>query len=151
MSTILFHQCAGVVHVAMQESSGGFYELDPPLPSNADAKCLIQNAPLSFSEIVQPSVTLDDARSLYVFGSAWSEMSVNGIILLGPDSAGGKILRSFEEWYETNRVSKLMDSVGLSVCDKPYEVFVVGLQLGQADPQFNRQEFSIRMLTAKDI
>lgn len=148
--SILLKDCAGTVHVVSQGNGGGFYQIRPGLPETAEAKAILTGVALNFDEIFQPSVTLDDQRAIFSFGSAWSQMSVTGILLLGPDAAGGTIMSKFIDWYETNRLSTLNDSVSLSLTDKGQEVFIVGLALGVADAMFNRQEFSIKLLTSKD-
>jgi hypothetical protein len=150
--SLVIENCAGHVHVFSQAgaSSGGFYKIEPALPNSKDSKTIITGIPLSFQEIVQPTVTLDDKRALYIFGSAWSEISLTGVLLLGESNSGdkGKILNELLEWYEKNSVSKrLNEPVTVSLSTKAIKAYVVGLRLDAADPNFNKQTFSILMLT----
>lgn len=151
MSTIL-KDCRGYVHVyseAGNSSSQGFYKISPEIPSEGGGYCLIQGIPLAYQEIVQPTVTLDDLRTLYIFGSAWNEISLSGMLLLGPNDGGGAIAGALLAWYDTNRVSGSDEgkSVELSIGPKSVQAYVTGLRLEAANPEFNTQSFSIMMLT----
>jgi hypothetical protein len=149
MSTLL-QECAGTVHVVAQGSAGGFYSIRPALPSSGDAKCIITGIPVNYDEIFQPSVTIDDQRAIFVFGSAWSSMTLTGILLLGPDKSGGVLANQLLEWYEQNKLSAREDSVSLSVSSKGIEAYVVGIQLGAANADNNKQEFAIKFLVSKE-
>ena len=151
--SMAIENCAGKVFVFGTSSGGGgrtsgFYALDPEIPSDSEGRALILGIPLTYREIVQPVVALDDSRTLYVFGSAWNDVGVHGVLLLGTADGGGSILDSLLGWYDENRVGKKMGPVSLSVGPKAVDAFVVGLVLEQADPVFNKQMFSIRMVTA---
>jgi hypothetical protein len=149
MSTVIA-DCRGYVHVYSERGgsgSQGFYKLRPDIPSAGGGYCLIQGIPLAYQEIVQPTVTLDDLRTLYIFGSAWNEITVAGMLLLGPNSGGGAMLGSLLSWYDSNRVSKLEGPISLSLGPKSVDAYVTGLRLDAADPEFNKQAFSIIMLT----
>ena len=106
--------------------------------------------PLVYQEIVQPSVTLDDKRTLYVFGSAWSETTINGLLLLGDNKSQGKALGSLLDWYESNKISRRKSPVKLSVGSKSINAYVVGLRLADANPTINTQSFSIIALTGDE-
>jgi hypothetical protein len=99
---------------------------------------------------VQPVVTLDDKRTLYVFGSAWSETTIMGVLLLGDNKSGGQQLSSLLGWYESNRVSKSKKAVELSLGGKSIDAYIVGLRLEAANPAINTQGFSIMALTSTD-
>ena len=149
----LIAPCAGHVHVFSQGTGApgvGLYKIDPPIPSSSGGRCLIIGIPLTYQEIVQPSVTLDDKRALYVFGSAWSEATLSGVLLLGENSEAGAQLDCLLDWYEENRISKKMGPVSLSMGSRGVSAYVTGMQLGQVDPQFNKQTFSVGMLISKD-
>lgn len=151
MSTVIA-DCKGFVHVfenAKGSGGTGFYKVKPPIPDAGDGRCLIQGIPIAYQEIVQPTVTLDDRRTLYVFGSAWNEIMLNGVLLLGPDKGNGDMLGSLLSWYDAHRVSKFKAPVELSVGPKSVMAYVTGLRLDAADPNFNRQAFTIIMLTAE--
>lgn len=139
--------CKGSVHV-FGEGSPGFYAVDPPIPDAQDSKVLIMGVPLRLSEIVQPTATLDDRRILYVFGTAWSELSVSGLMLLGDSSTRGDQLTKVRTWVAENRVSRKKGPVSVSIGTSGLDGYVVGLSLGEANGQNNTQSFSIEMLTA---
>lgn len=147
MSAII-ESCAGYIHI-FSDSGGGtsFLKIDPPLPDNGDGgKCIITGAPINLREIVQPSVTLNDKRTIYVFGSAWAEGSVSGIMLLGKDGSGGGIAGDLKGWYESNRISKKMSPVTLSIASAKFTSYVTGLSFGESQPEFNKMSFSISFL-----
>ena len=146
--------CKGHVHVFSETGgdggrSTGFYEMDPPIPHAEDSRALILGIPIGFQEIVQPSVTLDDKRTLYVFGTAWSQLTVNGILLLGQSSTKGAQLDELISWYEENRVSEKRAPIRISLGTTGLNAYVVGLRTTDANPQFNTQNFSILMMTAE--
>jgi hypothetical protein len=146
----VFEDCKGFVHFIPSGSGKGtgFYKLKPPIPNASGGACLIQGIPLQLQEIVQPVVTLDDKRTLYVFGSAWSETTIMGVLLLGDNKSGGQQLSSLLGWYESNRVSKSKKSVELSLGGKSIDAYIVGLRLEAANPAINTQGFSILALTS---
>lgn len=139
--------CKGHVHT-FGGNSNGFYEIEPPIPDAADSKALILGIPLSLSEIVQTTTTLDDRRVLYVFGTAWSELSVAGILLLGESSTRGEQLAKLKQWYDENRVSQKMAPIKVSLGTYGLDAYVIGLRLEPANGQNNTQTFSILLVTA---
>lgn len=150
--SLVIEECKGHIHVIGTALSPGgttgFYQMDPALPDGEGSKSILMGIPLGFREIVQPSVTLDDKRSLYVFGSAWNEASVTGWLLLGEQSTKGALLGAVVDWYQKNRVSKKKGPVQLSMGTAAVDAFVVGLRFDAADPKFNKQAFSIIFVTA---
>ncbi len=151
MSAIL-KDCKGHVHFIPSGGGGGvgFYKLEPKINAAGGGACLILGIPLAYQEIVQPTVTLDDKRTLYVFGSAWSETMINGVLLLGGNRTQGRTLGALLDWYEKNRVSKRPEPVSLSVGSKTIDAYVVGLRLDAANPAINTQNFSIIALTSPE-
>jgi len=150
MSTII-ETCTGFVHVFPQPGGGsGFLKLDPDLPNTGDGRAIIQAAPITLREIVQPSVTLNEKRTIYVFGSAWSEGSVSGTLLMGKDGTGGSIVGALKSWYETNRVSSSEKPVTISVADASYPGYLIGLSMGESQPEFNKMQFTLSFLISVD-
>ena len=151
MSAII-EPCAGFVHVFPQAGGGsGFLKLKPEIPESNDSRVIIQATPIVLREIVQPSVTLDKKRTIYVFGSAFAEGSVSGIMLLGKDGSGGGIAGALKGWYESNRISAGGKSpVTISIADAQYEGYVIGMSFGEAMPEFNKQGFTISFLITLD-
>ena len=151
MSAIL-KDCKVHVHFVPSGGGGGvgFYKLKPEIQPAGGGACLILGIPLALQEIVQPTVTLDDKRTLYVFGSAWSETTINGMLLLGGNKTQGRTLGALLDWYEANKVSKRPEPVELSLGSKTINAYVVGLRLDAANPTINTQNFSIIALTASE-
>lgn len=149
--SLLVAICRGSIHVVKDSGGGGngFYAIQPAIPDAEGSKVLIMGVPLDFQEIVQPTVTLDDKRILYVFGSAWSEMSVMGTLLLGSNSTRGAQVSKLIDWWNQNRVSTSKKPVMVSVGTSGVEAYLIGLRLDQANPEFNTQAFSLRFLTSK--
>jgi len=144
---LVIENCSGKVHVIDSKGSGGFYEIKPRIEDAPESKALILGITLGFQEIVQPTTTLDDWRILYLFGTAWNEMTVSGLLLLGDHTTGGAQLGRLMAWYASNRVSRRRKPIGVSMGDWGVDAYVVGLNLGQANPANNSQPFSIQLLT----
>lgn len=146
--------CPGRVHVFKQGQGTegvGFYRLKPAIQVGGGSKALIMGAPINLREIVQPVVTLDDMRILFAFGSAWSEAAVMVKILMGESTGDGAALGAMQEWYNTNRLSKKLDTpVELSIATKGHNAFLVGLSIGQADANYNTQDVTLSFLLSED-
>ena len=151
--SLVLKDCKGHVHFIPSGGGGGvgFYKLDPPIPNAPGGACLIMGIPLVYQEIAQPVITLDAKRTLYVFGSAWTETMVNGLLLLGDNSSGGKQLELLIDWYESHNVS-VPDAkpVSLSLGGKAVDAYITGLRLDAANPNINTQAFTLTALTAND-
>lgn len=142
-----FANCKGHIHT-FDNASSGFYAVEPAIPDAVGSKALILGIPLSFSEIVQPTTTLDDRRVLYLFGTAWNELSIAGILLLGESNTRGEQLTKLMNWYNENRVSQKRGPVQVSLGTAGIDAYVIGLRLDQANPAVNTQMFSVMMVTA---
>lgn len=146
--------CPGKVHIFKQGEGPaglGAYELKPPVEVGGDAKVLIMGAPLTFREIVQPVITLDDRRILYAFGSAWSEAQVLLKILLGEAKSVKSALGAVQSWYSANRLSKKMETaLELSIGNKAHDVYLVGMSIGAADPNYNTQDVTLTFMLSED-
>lgn len=147
-TSYILENCAGHVHM-FGGNGGGFFKVQPEIPSTGTGKCLIVGIPITHQEIIQPTVTLDDKRSIYVFGSAWSEASISGMLLMGERSGNGEQLGALLDWYDANRISKLKAPISLSLGRSPLEAYVTGLNLGSTDPNINTQQFSVTVLISK--
>jgi hypothetical protein len=151
MSAII-ESCAGYIHI-FSDSGGGtsFLKIEPPLPDKgAEGKCIITGTPINLREIIQPSVTLNDKRTIYVFGSAWAEGTISGMMLLGKDGSGGGIAGDLRGWYESNRISKKMAPVTISIASAKFTSYVTGLSFSEAQPEFNKMAFNITVLISLD-
>jgi hypothetical protein len=148
---VLFENCKGSVHAFTSGGGGlseGFYTIEPAISETSESRALIMSVTFTFAEIVQPTTTLDDKRILYLFGTAWNDMSIMGVLLLGDHTTKGAQLSKLLSWYNENRVSESKKSISVSLGDAGLEAYVVGLSLGEADPIYNKQPFVIRLLTA---
>jgi hypothetical protein len=143
---VIFENCHGSVH-AIGKSGAGFYALSPSIPDGSGSKALIMGVTLEFQEIVQPVTTLDDKRLLYVFGTAWNDVSAVGLMLLGDSSTRGAQVAALLGWYNANRVSQKKGPIGVSMGTSNLDAYVVGLSLGQANATNNTQPFVVRMVT----
>jgi hypothetical protein len=145
--------CPGRVHIFQQgegSAGTGFYKLVPPI-TVAEGNVLIMGAPLSFREIVQPVVTLDDRRILFTFGSAWSEANVMVKVLLGESSGNGAALGAVQAWYSENRLSKKTTTpCEISIATKGHEAYLVGMSVGQADANYNTQDVTLTFMLSED-
>jgi len=139
--------CKGHIHT-FGNASSGFYELKPEIGEVEGSRALILGIPLAFAEIVQPTTTLDDRRVLYLFGAAWNEISISGILLLGENKTRGEQLAKLLQWYNENRVSQKRGPVQVSLGTAGIDAYVVGLRLDQANANVNTQMFSVMMVTA---
>jgi hypothetical protein len=148
--SIVIANCKGYTHVIDDENNAaGFYDIEPKFEDSAGAKTLIMGVTLGFSEIIQPTTTLDDKRLIYMFGTAWNDLSITGLLLLGDHSTKGEILSKLAQWYEANRISKRGDNpVSVSLGTFGVSAYVTGMSLGLANPNTNTQPFTIQLITA---
>lgn len=148
--SVIFEDCAGTVHAFESGSGRGFYQVDPSIPVPGSAKVIIRGAPLSLSEIFQTTTTLDGARIIHTFGSAWSESSLEGMLLLGPNSERGAATGSLIQWYMDNRLSVRKKAIGLSLGDYAISPYLVGMRLAAADSDKNLQRFSLHFQVTEE-
>ena len=148
-----FEVCTGKVFEfqSVAGSGGvGFYKVSPDITVGAGARCFVTGLPLNYQEIVQPVVSMNDRRMLYTFGSAWSEGQISLLLLLGEASTRGQAVNDVISWYEENRVGILQGPVQASSGGEGREVFVVGMQMGAANPEINTQQMTILTLASID-
>lgn len=145
--SLILHSCAGRVHIVKtdQGSKEGWFKFNPDISVGSEAKILYQSAPTKYSEIIQPTVTLDDSNFMVVFGSGWVASSVAVTLLLGDASSGGGAVNALIDWYKQNRVGALREAIEFSVADRGYEVFLTGLSVGAVDPVYHRLTANIEV------
>lgn len=146
--SVVIENCAGEAHLINAAEYAGFYAIEPGIIAPEGSKILIMGSSADFLDIVQPSITLDDKRTLYVFGSAWHELRVAGLILLGQASTNGAAIKSLIEWYDENKVSAKQGPIDVSMGTAGLDGFVVGLSVGDPNPVVNTLPFTIRLMTA---
>lgn len=146
--------CPGRVHIFKQgdgQAGLGSYKLEPEIKVGGGGRVLMMGAPLTLREIVQPVVTLDDKRILFTFGSAWSEAQVMVKVLLGEAKSADASLGALQAWYTQNRLSKKMDTaLELSIGNKAHDVYLVGMSIGAADPNYNTQDVTMTFMLSED-
>lgn len=154
--SVVLQNCAGTIHVFGSGTSGssglGLFKLSPAIPSHPpNSMCFIDSIPTSAREIVQPVVTLDDKRFLYVFGRAWTEATITGRLLLGKHGNQAIQLGSLLDWYKKNRVGTSKAAIKASAGNIPLVAYVCGLQAGTPDPNTYVQPFTINAVVNLDI
>lgn len=146
MSTI-FESCGGFVH-AIKLGAGtpgvGLYKMDPALEVAGDAKVLLTGAPLNMRQIFQTTTTLDDRKIIYSYGKAWSDGTVSGLILMGPNSQRGDSVSKVIDWYNTNSLYTARAPIKVSIGNKGLDAFLVGLTFMEARPDRNIQPFTLQ-------
>ena len=150
--SLLLQNCSGVVHVFGNGAGIGMFKLSPAIPSAPpQSMCFIDSIPASAREVVQPIVTLDDSRFLYVFGGAWTEATITGRLILGQSGGMGMQMKRLSDWYQANRVGKRRSYTGASAGMLPIKAYVTGLQIGEVDPNTYVQRFNISALVNLDV
>lgn len=145
MATTYF-TARGCVYTVKGKGGGkGWYALEPEIKSAADQPVLLMSVNTLDGDLVSPVSTLDNTRILHSFGAAWGSININGMILLGESGGQPQGVSRVIEWFEANRVSKRKSAVSVSMPGgKAYKMFVTGLGISEADPQFNLQMFVVR-------
>lgn len=145
----LLHSCAGRVHIVSNEGGGrGWFQFDPDIAVGTEAKVIYQSVPTNYTEIVQPTVTLDDSKFMVVFGSAWTTGQVDALVLLGDATQGGGAIAQVVDWYLENRVSVKREPLSFSMASRGVDTYLTGLRMGAINAEFHRVavQISIHML-----
>ena len=149
--SVVIENCAGDSHILVTPSdsdSPGFFAVEPEIEATEGSRVLIMGASADFVDIVQPSITLDDKRTLYVFGSAWHELRISGLLLLGQAETNGDVIEKLIEWYDKNKVSEKKEPIDVSMGTAGLDGFVVGMNIGDPNPVVNTLPFTVRLMTA---
>lgn len=142
----MFAGARGCVYTIGGNGGGGLYKFSPSI--GQEGRILITGGNLDSGDVVVPVTTLSSKRILYTFGEDWGRSMVSGLVLLGPVDEGGEVLGSLISWWETNRATKSSQPVKINIPGKAYDVFVHRLTIGEPDPMFNIQPFSLQLLVA---
>lgn len=136
--------CPGRVWTFSQGKDGGsgMFKLRPEITVSG-GKVILNGPSVGGSEIVQPEATLDRKKFLYLYGSAWTDVAIQGRVLLGESSDARKNMSKLQEYFERFRVSKAKRPIALSSGKKAQEIYLVGLQFGQINPQFHYMDFTL--------
>jgi hypothetical protein len=145
--------CRGSVYkVNPTEDDGesGFFEIEGLSPKKGPGDALLINSvnPQE-SDIVLPIVTLENTGILYSFGSNFGDISISGMVLLGKAGAPGESLQTLIDFFDSNRVSKKPEPTTVTGPSSAWNVFLIGLAIGEADSSINAQSFSFTGKIAK--
>jgi len=148
----LLATCPGRVYTFSQGNGGGsgLFKLRPDINVTGGGKLILQGPTSGGREIVQTEVTLDGEKILYTYGSGWGDVAVRGRILLGDSSSARANIGKIEDYFKTNRVSALQNSISLSMGNEALELFLVNHSIGNVDPVFHYLDFSLICKTTLD-
>jgi hypothetical protein len=121
---------------------GGFFKVEDLDSGASKDPILIMSVTVKDDDVVLPVITLENTRVLYTFGAGFGEVSVNGIILLGKAGAAGGAYSTIVNFFNSKRVSKSKAPVNVTGPGASWRIFLLGLTIQDADPQFNTQGFS---------
>ena len=129
---------------------GGFYKFGG-LAGSAKSPILLTGTNLSVVDSYQPVATVQDFKVLYTFGSGFGSAAVSGEVLLGEaGGGGGGGFGTVVSFFNGNRLSAKKSPVPLSIQGGgSFNIYVVGLQVGQPDPEYNVQPFSFNGIVAE--
>lgn len=139
----IFAASKGCVYVPNPKGGSGSYALQGLSRGSLESPVLILGAGLQDADIILPTSTLNGEKILYTFGTAWGDITVSGVVLLG--NAGDSGLTRVRSWFDSNRTSAgdKAKLVNVSTPAGPYKMYVNAMGLGQPDPVFNTQLFMI--------
>ena len=80
---------------------------------------------------------------IYVGGSMAGNLAIEGLILLGADTAGRAAAALVEDWYETNKISVSQNPASVSAFDRAHKFWPVGLRVRLEDPEAHILSFLI--------
>jgi hypothetical protein len=127
-----------------QGGDRGFFDIEGLSAKKGDGDALLINsvAPTE-NDVVLPVITLENTRILYSFGANFGSINISGTILLGKSGQAGQSLKTIIDFYKQKRVSNNQSTVKVTGPSASWKVFLIGLQIGEADPQLNMQPFSL--------
>lgn len=129
-------------------SSGTGYRIDG-LSTRTCPPIIITGVNPSSNDIVQPLVTMDGKKIVYVFGESIGDIVINGEALLGPNAAAGTMDRVVD-FFRSRRLSSGGGSkVNVSAPGGAYKVWITGMGLGSANAEFNTLPFTLTGLIAE--
>jgi hypothetical protein len=107
-------------------------------PGELTSPILLDSIELGYTDITSQVPCLDNQKVIYEFGQNFGNVSISGVVLLGPlgnMSYDGvkRLLTFFHKW----RVSVAKHPVAVDVAGEGKYVYLTGLRIGQVDPQFH--------------
>jgi len=140
----------GCVYTVQDEGGGsGLYNL----PGISDLKgegyaVLLNGADLGDEDLVFPVSTINGTKILYVFGENFGNVHIAGQALMGEAKSSSHVLSRIIAWFQEHRVSKSKRAINFSMDGQGYQLYITGLVVGAADPEFNIQNFAIVAMIA---
>jgi hypothetical protein len=142
-----FFDCRGRVFSVKvgDQSQSGFTALQPAITSSTESPVLLMSADPSESAAVTTLSALNDRRIMYLHGRHFTQMSLNGIVMLGSGASGGGAgFKAVKEWFEQNVVTTSAAPINVSMPGRvSYKMYVIGLSWGATDPNFHIKPFVI--------
>jgi len=127
-------------------SGAGLFDLNPGFPSgNASSPILLTGVDITDQDIIFPVVTVENFKVIYRFGTDYGSVRITGVCLLGAvgTKGGGSSFSSAKAYFDRNRVSNRKTPIQVSVPGtNAYNVYLIGLNIGEPDPAFNIVPFA---------
>jgi hypothetical protein len=133
----------GCIYKVSQEggSDKGYYNVDE-FEQSDKFPVLWTGVNIEEKELFSPVRTLSKSNVLYTFGNDFGTVAIHGEILLGPAGGGGKeALEKVINFYQEKRLSVYKNKIKISA-GVGYAVYLTGLVIGSADPEYQTQQFS---------
>jgi hypothetical protein len=105
---------------------------------------LIRAIAIEDNDMIMLKSTINGNKIIYTAGASFGAVGISGEVLLGSASClNAQGFQQVVDWFEKVRVSVSKTPVSLSAMGVAYNVYVTGLAVAQADPEFNVQGFTI--------
>jgi hypothetical protein len=117
----------------------------------ANAPILITGVTPVKRDLILPVTTLTNKKILYTFGTDFGTIAISGIVMLGVAGSPTDGMVEVNDWYESKRVGNKTSGapVNISFLGKGgMKGYIIGLTIGQADPNINAIPFSITAVDA---
>lgn len=143
MTTFLAER--GQVYTVGKYTTGSY-----SIPGLTRQGVLINTVAIEDNDIVMLKSAINGNKIIYTAGASFGSVGVSGEVLLGSNSCQNTSgFQQVIDWFETNRVSVSKKPVAVSAMGVAYNVYVTGLAVAQADPEFNIQGFTVVGTLAK--
>lgn len=141
-----FFGARGCVYCVQRSGGGGGGFAIGDLVSSGCPPLLINGVQLQETDVVLPVTTLNNTSILYVFGGNLGNVTISGTAFLGPQGTGQ--MEQVVAFVRNNRVSNSLSTVPVSFPGGSLSIYVTGMGLSPADPEFNLQPFAITGMVA---
>lgn len=146
----MFQPSRGCVTCVKRGGSGNQngYEIEG-LDTSGCPPILINGVSPSDSDVAQPVSTMGGQKFVYVFGSAIGDVQISGTAMLGKNASADTMERVVRFVKSRRLSSGNSEPVNVAFPGGVLKVWVTGMGLGSADPEFNTQAFVIIGLIAE--